>query len=161
MIGERFIYNPLAVPVTNRTEAASLQRFRSLWQSLYGHQPQAIHSTVSLPSLLNSIAEGLRAGGNSREAAEVARLTTEAGHDSSDLLSLLMGCHHRDKAGEMTPFFRSLAPFALAGAPFNPGPFLVIEDPPLLASQRRTSADPLLIYTTDLGPEVKELLPQV
>jgi len=161
IVGERFIYNPFAGPGINRTEAASLQRVRSLWQSLYGHQPQAIHSTFGLTSLLNSIAEGLRAGGNSQEAAEVTRLTAEAGHGSSDLLDLLMGFHHRDKAGEMTPFFRSLAPFALAGEPFKSGPFLVIEDPPLLASQRHPSDEPLLIYTTDLGPEVKELLPQV
>src|SRR5882724_2298278 len=106
IIGERFIYNPFAGPGTNRTEAASLQRVRSLWQGLYGRQPQAIRPTVGLTSLLNSIAEGLRAGGNSQEAAEVTRLTAEAGHGSSDLLDLLMGFHHRDKAGEMTPFFR-------------------------------------------------------
>ena len=161
IIGERFIYNPFAGSDTNRTGAAAEQRVRSLWQGLYGRQPQAIRSTVGLTYFLGSIAEGLRAGGNSQEAAEVTRLATQAGHASSDLSNLLMDFHHRDKAGEMTAFFRSLAPFALDGEPLKAEPFVVIEDPPVLAELHRAAGQPLIIYTGDLGLEVKELLPQV
>jgi len=112
-------------------------------------------------------AEGLRAGGNSQEAAELERLaaqvtaTQDPGNARAEVLDLLAGFHRRDKAGEMAPFFRSLTPFALAGEPLKTIPFLVIDDPALLTTQHRSSAEPLVIYTTDLGPEVKELLPQV
>jgi hypothetical protein len=161
IIGERFIYNPFAGSGTNGTGAAAEQRVRSLWQDLYGRQPQALHSTVGLAYFLGSLAEGLRAGGNGREAAEVARLATQASHAGPDLLNLLMDFHHRDQAGEMTASFRSLAPFALEGEPFKAQPFLVIEDQPVLAALHKAASQPLIIYTGDLGPEVKDLLPQV
>jgi len=161
IIGERFIYNPFAGSGANRTGAAAEQRVRSLWQGLYGRQPQALRSTVGLAYFLGSFAEGLRAGGNGQEAAEVARLAAQASHAGPDLLNLLMELHHRDKTGEMTAFFGSLVPFALDGEPLKPEPFLVIEDPPVLAALHKAAGQPLIIYTGDLGPEVKDLLPQV
>jgi hypothetical protein len=161
IIGERFIYNPYAGPATNRVEEGAPQRVRSLWQSLYGHQPPGIRPALGLTNFLGAISEGLSAGGNREEAAEVRRLMTEGGNAHDDLFRLLMGFHQRDRAGEMNALFRSLAPFALAGEPSKSGQFVVIEDPSLLTSQLHSRGDPVVIYTPDLGPEVKELLPQV
>ena len=173
VIGERVIYSPLAGPGVIRTEAEARERVRSIWQSRYGRQPQTIRSTSSLSRFLRSVAEGLHAGGNSPEAAELDRLASHtremensqppkevASHTPPGLLDLLLNFRARDKVGEMTPFFRSLAPFALVGEPLKAAPFLVIEDPLLLSSGRHSGAEPLIIYTTDLGQEVKELLPQ-
>src|SRR5439155_22202275 len=93
IVGERLIYNPLAavVPAASRTEAAGRQRVLSLWQSRYGHPPQAIHSTVSLSYFLASLAQGLREGGNPDEAAALDRLALNRDSTGSpdDILTLL------------------------------------------------------------------------
>lgn len=171
IIGQRVIYNPYTKPSPNRTEAASRERVHTIWQSRFGRKPRAMYPSVRLTRFLNSVADGLRAGGNSQEAAAVEHFATESapadrkrgdnsGSFHGTMLDLLQDLHRRDRAGAINPLFRSLPPFALAGEPVLPAPFLVIEDPVFLDYHRRSTDEPLVIYTTELGPEGKDLLPQ-
>jgi hypothetical protein len=172
IIGERVIYNPYTKSSPTRAEAASRERVRAIWQSRYGRQPSAVNPSMGLTHFLNSVAEGLKAGGNSAEAAAIERFAVQsnaADHRRETnspsfhepMLDLLMNLHRRDRAGAMRPLFHSLPPFTLTGEPNKPAPFLVIDDPVFLNYQRHSAEEPLVIYTTDLGPAGKELLPQV
>ncbi len=170
IIGERVLYNPHSGSRSNRSETVSLDYIRSLWQGRFGHQPKAVNATGGLSGFLRAVANGLRAGGNQLEANELDRLAVQyadnhgqakAIPDYAEVVDLLRGLHQRDKTGAMTRLLRSLSPFAMEGEPVRPSPCLVIDDPLFLEEQRRSTNAPLVIYTTDLGPDGIKMLPQV
>src|SRR5205823_52069 len=69
IIGERVIYNPFAAANPIRTEVEARERVGRIWQELYARQPQLVRRTVSLSDVLESVTAGLRAAGDSQEAA--------------------------------------------------------------------------------------------
>jgi vitamin K-dependent gamma-carboxylase len=150
ILGERIVYNPFAGSPTPRTEAQSREQVGPIWQKLYGRQPKFVGRTRPLSEVLDSISSALRGGGNTQEAAIVARLAiqsqkfdrnevepAQAIKTRSRILAVLKGLRARNPNGEMVSFLQPLNPFTLEGERSGSGPFLVIEDPLLFGGSRQ------------------------
>lgn len=174
LTGERLIYNPFAGSNFGRTEAESRERVARIWQEVYGRPPQAVRRIVPLSEILDAYATALRAKGG------------PSPKNYSDLLAVLDKHHGREGNRMMIPFLRLVNPFALEGAPPIAASFLLIEDKHLLQEARIGSArvnrtlwingpytrpqrnpphvhvggEPLVIYTSDVGLDAREMLPQ-
>lgn len=148
ILGERIVYNPFAGSNTARTEEESRERVRQIWRELYAREPQAVRRTMSLPQVLDSVSEALRAGGHGQEAARLAGFASrtkqldpkweqrEAIKAHSDVLEMLRALHSRDEKGAMIPFLRPVDPFGLEGERRSRANFLLIEDPELFDRSR-------------------------
>ena len=103
-----------------------------------------------------------------------------------DLRAALDELRGRDKSGGMNPLLRLMYPFALGGEVSRPVPFLLIEDPQLMDESHKDSGrvdrgawksgpytrdpggpwevyaggEPLVIHTSRLGADAREMLPQ-
>ena len=104
-----------------------------------------------------------------------------------DVRAALNELRDRDKSGEMNRSLRLIAPFALERESHHPVPFLLIEDPQLADDESRKDSgrvdrhawkagphtregtgpgevhaggDPLVIYTSNLRADAREMLPQ-
>ena len=150
ILGERILYNPFAGSNTIRTEAESRERVRSIWQELYGRQPQVVGRTAPLFQVLDAVSGALSAAGHSQESAKLAGLVSrtrqfehnplgaqEASQVLGDVLALLHELQSRDEKGALIPFLRPMDPFALEGERRRPVPFLVIEDAQLIDASRK------------------------
>jgi hypothetical protein len=140
--GERILYNPYSSGAV-RSEAQAQERIIQAWQKLYGHPPQ-ISRTTPVSQMLVSLADGLRAGGDTHDADQAAALvpaarklekgglgTSEADAIRESIFGLLEAFHIRDPKGQMTALLRTMDPFALAGQLTST--FLLIEDHALFA----------------------------
>jgi hypothetical protein len=123
-----------------------------------------VQRTYALPDVMNSLAEGLRAGGMRDEAANLDQLIRRL-RMSNDRIGALNSAkdaltefHARDKEGGMTPLLRTIPPFALDGEASPARPFFVIEDATLNPSTWR--GGPMTIYIPDFLPEIADALPQ-
>jgi hypothetical protein len=177
MIGERIIYNPFGGSIHPRTEAETRQRIQSLWQELYGREPEAILRTFAFQPTISACANRLRAKGFTPQK-------------SSEVLDLLGKLLPTEQDSSLMGVLLHLTPFGLQGEP-APGsaepPFLLIHDRSLFqhAGGERLRLDParwargtatfalrdrnvdhvggspVVIYTTVLattGPEVRDML---
>src|SRR6185503_3423896 len=120
LLGERVIYNPLAVSNTVRTESDARERVRRIWQDVYGRQPQVVRRTMPLSQVLDSVSAALWVGGSRQEAATLASLATRlkkidpnelatpsAMKSLGDVLTVFNELQARDVNGEMIPFLRT------------------------------------------------------
>ncbi len=134
VIGERLIYNPLAVNAGD--EAQARKRVNRLWQDVYGRPPTALRRTAALPEVLDSLAAGLRAGGNMPEGARLSTLASQlkardgqaALNVRQEIIRVLAELKSRDANKAIISVLASIAPFSLEGEAAQSAPFLTIED---------------------------------
>jgi hypothetical protein len=172
MLGERIIYNPFATSGgALRSETQSHARVASLWQELYGRQPQSVFRALPPQQTLAGCQSVLQSEG----------LTPKSQEEFFDMLGKIVA---EAKHPEVVGLLRHTSPFALSGERTPPTPFLWIVDEalvqsgqlPQIQSQKwaagsctrsfrdtRTvnlGTEPLVVYMADVGLEIAELMPE-
>jgi len=171
IVGERILYNPYAGSKTGRAESDSRKRAETVWQELYGRQPRAMVRTFPPSQVLTAYARALQSKGYVVKSFD-------------DIMEVLNKLYGEAANAQIIPVMRQMNPFGLESA--NLSPFLVVEDSSLLAedsskpgqinasvwvngaatrsekdlSSLHVGKQPLVVYTSDFGPEFKDMLPR-
>jgi hypothetical protein len=144
VLGERIVYNPFSTLTRSASQTSSpREHVNQIWRQLHGRPPQAVHPGLAFPDVLELIATALRESGDEMRAGRFASVAErirqiesnqlepaealEIGRAATALLS-----DHRDHE-VVIPLLRRLHPFTLEGEGRYTVPFLIIEDPLVVA----------------------------
>jgi hypothetical protein len=120
MVGERILFNPFARSASGLPEAESRERVKVLWKEMYGHEPEAIQTTMLVPQIFSGCASVLRARGYAPRTGD-------------EIFALLNQILSKGEDQQLLDILIKMAPFALEGQPAAPSrPFLLVQDSALL-----------------------------
>jgi hypothetical protein len=173
MVGERILFNPFARSASGLPEAESRERVKVLWKEMYGHEPEAIQTTMLVPQIFSGCASVLRARGYAPRTGD-------------EIFALLNQILSKGEDQQLLDILIKMAPFALEGQPAAPSrPFLLVQDSALLKQKgparlridparwvqgpgartqdsltANAGVEPMVVYTGAGMSEFKQQLPQ-
>lgn len=146
VFGERVVYNPYGLATGQRSYDEAERRVRSIWQSLYGHEPKIVRPlsvSETCAAIIDTCEKKRVAEGERKELGQLLPSVREfeRGHAtskeaSSTLIKVQLAFREllkrSDAADMVRPVMRQMYPLALHGEKRRPADFFIIEDPSLM-----------------------------